>query len=65
MEVCLAIGTSIYFNYLEPHMITAALGPGKLKCLPLFYAFTGCYKASFYGGKGSSVEYMKYMESLW
>ena len=40
LELWLAIGTGNHLPYIEIHKITAALGPEKSKCLPLFHAFT-------------------------
>ena len=55
LELWLAIGTGNNFRYIEIYKIPAALSPEKLKCLPLFHAFTGCDQVSFFVGRGKKA----------
>ena len=47
----LVIGTGTYFSHLEIHLITAALSPAKLKCLPLFYHLLNVTQPHFMQGE--------------
>ena len=55
LELWLAIGTRNHSKYIEIHKITAALGPEKSKCLPLFHAFTGCDQVLFFAVRGKKA----------
>ena len=68
LELWLAIGTGKHLRYLVINAITAALGPEKSKCLPPFYAFTGCDQVLLVDSpfcRKRKENCMEYMESLW
>lgn len=51
-ELGIAFGAGKHFRYIAVHELAAALGPSKVKALPLFHAFTGCDTTSCFAGKG-------------
>ena len=48
----IAFGTGKNFIYIAIHEIAMALGPEKVKALPLFHALSGSDTTSFFYGKG-------------
>ena len=54
-EAWIAFGVQKHFHFLAVHEMTAALGPDRSRCLPVFHSFTGCVTVYSFNGIGKKM----------